>query len=202
MTTTQEQINKTHKEGVGIWKKIRGLLVTERRLEKLNAKRRLELENLHPHGNIIMFDSVDVSQIPSQPVAVAGYVGGHWPTIHELYKKYPHAKKLSIAVNKDEIAECLDVEKGDAEPKDAVMFVRRERMRVKRPCVYADRSTMPQVINALNAAGIDRSGYRLWEADVTDEPHINEDVDACQWTFTALHKNLDQSLCRGNFFDA
>lgn len=198
--TIEQEIVKTHKEGVSIWAKIRSLLVTEKRLEKLNAQRRKHLAEIHTGKHIVMFDSVDVSQIPRQPQAAAGYVGGHWPTIHELYKQFPHAHKLSIAVNVGEQAECLDIETGDAEPHDAPTFVRRERCRVKRPCLYANRSTMPAVIQALNSAGIHRSEYRLWEADYTEVPHINQGVDACQWTDKALGKNLDQSLCVGDFF--
>jgi hypothetical protein len=33
-----------------------------------------------PPAFLTMFDSVTVSQIPAKAEAVAGYVGGHWPT--------------------------------------------------------------------------------------------------------------------------
>jgi hypothetical protein len=56
------------------------------------------------------------SAIPKTAEAVAGYVGGHWPTYNQLVKDFPHAHKLSIAVFASEDADCLDIEKGDATP--------------------------------------------------------------------------------------
>jgi hypothetical protein len=63
---------------------------------------------------IQMFDSVDVATVPNNPQAVAGYVGGHWPTYNSLVQKFPKSHHLSIAVNSGEDAECLDIENGDA----------------------------------------------------------------------------------------
>jgi hypothetical protein len=64
---------------------------------------------------LTMFDSTTVADIPSTGMdAVAGYVGGNWPTLPALVKRFPHLPALSIAVNASQDAQCLDVEKGDA----------------------------------------------------------------------------------------
>ena len=39
---------------------------------------------------ITMYDAVDISQIPSNPAAVAGYVDGAFQTAHVLAARFPH----------------------------------------------------------------------------------------------------------------
>ncbi len=150
-----------------------------------------------------MFDSVDLAQFPPNPPAVAGYVGGYWPTYAALVRKFPKARHLSIAVNAGEDAECLDVETGDATPAQAPAWVRRQLSRgVKRPVVYANLSTMPAVVAALTGAGIARASVRLWVAQYAQPAvaHIPAGCDACQWTDRAFGRNLDQSLLHPSFF--
>ena len=150
-----------------------------------------------------MFDSTTVGAIPPDAEAVAGYVGGAFPTFANLVADFPHAKHLSIAVSAVEAAECLDVENGDAVPSEAPGWVHRQLARgVKRPVLYADASTMPVVKSQMSAAGFSRSEYRTWVAHFTDVPHLEDGDDACQWTQTALGRNLDESLCVSSFFDS
>lgn len=149
-----------------------------------------------------MYDTVTVDTVPSNPQAVAGYVGGFWPTYSTLVAKFPNAHHLSIAVNAGEDAECLDIENGDAVPSDAPAWVRRQQKRgVYRPVLYCDLSTEPAVTATLTAAGIQRSEYRLWIAHYTYVDHIEAGADATQWTDRALGRNLDQSTCVNSFFD-
>lgn len=201
----KELISITHKHGVSLKNRIKALLKTEKALEKLNADRRRELASKqHPPNrqNITMYDSVTVSEIPSGAQAVAGYVGGKFPTFNSLLHDFPHAKHFSIAVNSHEDAECLDIETGDATPDLAPQWVRRQHDRgVKRPVVYANTSTMPAVLQALTHAGIHRSEYRVWTAHYTGSPHIEFGSDATQYTDKALGRNLDASLCIPTFFD-
>lgn len=151
---------------------------------------------------IVMYDSIDVNQIPAGAQAVAGYVGGHWPTFSSLERKFPNAKRLSIAVTAEENAECLDVENGDAGPTQAPGWVRRQHARgIVRPVVYANLSTMPQVIAALARNGITRDQYRVWTAHYTNAAHIEPGSDATQWTEHGFGRNLDISLCHLTFFD-
>ena len=159
---------------------------------------------------VTMYDSVNVSQIPANAAAVAGYVGGHWPTFPSLVKAFPHAHRLSIAVNASEDAECLDVEAGDASIADAPAWVKRQLARgVKRPVVYTSVSQAPGLLRELAKAGIARTAIRLWTAHYTFKPHLCDarcgfgmsgTADATQYSDHALGKNLDASLCSPSFF--
>lgn len=159
---------------------------------------------------MFMFDSVSVSQIPLDAKAVAGYVGGEWITFPVLKKKFPHAWKLSIAVNAFENAECLDVEKGDASPSQAPLWVKKQRSRgVKRPVIYVQISNVNAVLNELAKSGIKRKQVRLWTAHYTYHPHIcnkkcgfgfTGKADATQFTNRALGRDLDESSLVSNFF--
>jgi hypothetical protein len=185
-------------------------------LKALNFKRRAELARLEhkpapkpvppkpqpkpPAQRFTMYDSTDVNTgLPvSHPEAVAGYVNGKWPSYNGLVKRYPGAKHLSIAVNTSADARCLDVETGDATPDQAPAWVRRQHARgVKRPVVYANTSTMPAVVAALEHDSIKRDEYLVWTAHYTGVPHIEPGSDATQYESveTAGH-NYDASLCQ------
>jgi hypothetical protein len=151
-----------------------------------------------------MYDAVDLDAIPRDAAAVAGYVGGRWPTFHLLPAKFPAAIKLSIAINADEDAQALDVERGDADPTQAPGWLLRQRLRgVSRPVVYASVSLMPTVIGALEREGIPRGHYRIWTAHFTGRRHrcsercehtFRDVAGATQWTDRALGRSLDASL--------
>lgn len=157
-----------------------------------------------------MYDSVDVATVPAHANAVAGYVGGSWPTYAALVRRFPHAEHLSIAVNAGEEAECLDCEAGDATPAQVPEWVRHQLARgVAKPAVYCSLSVVVEVLNELTRAGIKRSQIRLWTAHYTYTPHIcgphdgcSTNADATQWTDRALGRNLDESLCSDSFFHA
>ena len=159
---------------------------------------------------ITMYDSIQVSQIPDDATAVAGYVSGNWPTYEALRAKFPHAHLLSIATTAAHDADVLDVEMGDATPGQATGWIKRQLARgVHRSVIYANASTMPGVLQALTASGISRSSVRLWSAHY-DGPHICgpascrfPGVPACdgtQWTSSALGRDLDESLLLDDFF--
>lgn len=155
---------------------------------------------------LTMYDSIDVNAIPLHPQAVAGYVGGNWPTYSPLVKKFPFSKHKSIAVSASEDAEILDIENGDASPDQAPAWVRRQLARgVKLPGVYADASTMPSVLAALSAAGIKRQDFVVWVADynftAAPTPPFLQGAEAVQWTDHALNRNLDASVCLLSFFE-
>lgn len=160
-------------------------------------------------GEITMFDSVNPSEIPGHARAVAGYVGGYWPTFAKLGSLFPASHRLSIAVNAGEDAECLDVEKGDATNEQAPAWVRRQLKRgIRRPVVYTSVSNAPALIAALERNGVHRAQYRLWTAHYTYKPHRcgpacgygQVYADATQFSDHALGKNLDASLCSPSFF--
>ena len=165
-----------------------------------------------PAVEITMFDSVDIGQIPEKSAAVAGYVGGHWPTYPELVKRFPTAHKLSIAINSREDADVLDVEQGDAVNADAPAWVKRQLARgVKRPVVYTSLANANALLYELNRGGVSRSQVRLWTAHYTHKAHrcsascgfgFAGEADATQYDDHALGKNLDASLCSPTFFRA
>ena len=160
---------------------------------------------------IVMFDAVDVSQIPASAPAVAGYVDGRWATFARLPGMFPHAHRLSIAVTSANDADCLDIETGDATPADAAGWYQRQKAHGRtRPCLYASASVMQAgVVPAIEAAGIARSAVRLWSAHYTGSPHIcgpsscgamSISADGTQWTNQALGRDLDESLLAPDFF--
>lgn len=172
-----------------------------------NLERRIRARRQHrKHGAGAMFDSIDLSQFPANPRAVAGYVGGFWPTYHDLQSRFPGALKLSIAVNASEDADCLDIEPGDATPQEAAGWVRRQHVRgVHRPGVYSSISSMGLVLVQLASAGIARHEVNVWTAHYTFDSHrcgpseygLGTTADATQFTDHSGGSNLDESLCSG-----
>lgn len=156
---------------------------------------------------LTMYDAIDVSQIPANPQAVAGYVGGFWPDYSTEVKKFPSAYHLSIAVSASEDADCLDIENGDAVPSQAPAWVRRQLGRgVYRPVLYASLSVMPTVVATLESSGIQRSEVRLWVAHyIYNRTNAIAEItrlhyDGEQWNDHALSRNLDESVLVSNFF--
>ena len=160
---------------------------------------------------LTMYDSVDISQIPPNAQAVAGYTSGRWVTYPHLVAAFPHAHVLSIAVNAAHDADCLDVETGDATPAQGAAWYQRQKTRgVTRPCLYASVSVMQaDILPALSKAGISRAAVRLWSAHYTGSAHIcgpstcrqlGIAADGTQWTDRALGRNLDESLLADSFF--
>lgn len=203
MNNLKHLISVTHIQGIRIKQQIARLLKEEELLKVLNRKRYKLLAELQARhaSNITMYDDVNISLIPSNAEAVAGYVGGLFPTFASLVIRFPHAKHLSIAVNASEDADCLDVENGDAKPEDVAVWVRRQQKRgVQRPCIYASLSTMPSILARLKAAGITRAEVRLWVAWYVGHPVLPAGFDACQYEDVALGRSLDASLCLPSFF--
>lgn len=159
-----------------------------------------------------MYDDTNVDLIPPGALAVAGYVNGRWATWPLIVKKFPNAKKLSIAVTSHADADCLDVEPGDATNAVAPGWVKKQQGRgVKRPVVYTSVSNAQALLNALAAVGISREEVRLWTAHYTFREHICDKscypgfhsiADATQWTNHALSRSLDKSLVLDSFFGA
>jgi len=128
----------------------------------------------------IMYDSVNIDNLPTNGDAYAGYVGGNWPTYGPLTKKFPGKPIVSIAVNATEDAQVLDVEQGDATAADVPAWLSRQRKNGrKRPTVYTSRSNMGAVIAALDAAKVAHPDF--WIADWTGAPHAVPGAVAVQY---------------------
>lgn len=159
---------------------------------------------------ITMYDSVNPDVIPAGAKAVAGYVGGRWPTFPTVTRLFPNAHHLSIAVSAVEDADCLDIEQGDASIAEAPGWVKRQQARgVKRPVVYTSLSQAQLLLRVLARAGVPRSHVRVWTAHYTLRPHrctsrcgysFTGKADATQYHDRALGRNLDASVCSGGFF--
>lgn len=178
-------------------------------LRRLQAGWRRRLRGLRRPTT--MYDSIEVEQIPSGARAVAGYVGGKWPTFAALVKAFPRARHLSIAISATESADCLDIEPGDATPEQAAVWVRgRLHEGARRPVVYASASQIDNLVALLKAAGVDRSRVRLWSAHYGRGRHLcgphtcgevrSTEVDGTQYDDRALGRNLDVSVIRRDFF--
>lgn len=156
---------------------------------------------------IQMYDTVTVDTVPDNPQAVAGYVGGSWPTYNGLVAKFPHALHLSIAVNAGQRANCLDIEQYDATPDEAPGWVRHQFTGFHKPVLYCSASAMQAVNSAMSSGGFHRSDYLLWSAHYGVGRHVcgpgtcgYPQADGTQFTSTALGRNLDESVLNDGFF--
>lgn len=161
---------------------------------------------------MILYDDTNLSLIPANAQAVAGYVNGRWPTYPQVVQRWPNAKHLSIDVTGASNADCLDVERGDATNAHAGDWVKRQLQRgVHKPVVYTSLSNVAALLSALAVSGVTRSQIRLWTAHYDYKEHLCSPqscpgfglmttADATQWTNNALGRSLDQSLLAPNFF--
>lgn len=159
----------------------------------------------------LMYDDIDLSLIPGDAQAVAGYVGGRWPTFSRLKAMFAGAqKRVSIAVSADEDADYLDVENGDATNADAVLWFKRQRGRgAKRPGFYTSVSNVSALLGVLQRAGVSRADCRLWTAHYTGVAHLCSPkcwlgmpvkADGTQYTSHALGRSLDASVTTPAFY--
>ena len=160
---------------------------------------------------MFMCDDVNISLIPKDAQAVAGYVGGRWPTEARLEQLFPTAHHLPIAISASENARCLDVEPGDATIAEAPAWVKRQKARgEKLPVLYTSASWGQKLVDACAAAGL-RYGhdYLWWSAHYTYQPHfcgpkcgfgLRQTAHATQFTDRAQGKSLDESIVSPGFF--
>lgn len=139
-----------------------------------------------------MLDNIDPSQLLPGADADAGYVGGNWPDDNAEKARFPSTPNLSIAVNSQEDAMCLDIERGDADIPDAPVWFHRQVARgLAKPWFYISLSRAQQLVNFLTSAGIPRSAYWLWTAHYSFTAHLcssacgfgfTDHADGTQWT--------------------
>jgi hypothetical protein len=153
-----------------------------------------------PAGPIVMYDSVTVERIPANATHIACYLNGLYANAGAMRKRFPHAVLVTITIDaEDLLADCIDCETGDATPAQAAGWAIRKIRRGEIPKIYANRSTMPFVWHLLQRAGVKRDQVKLWVADWTEEAHIPEPYDACQW-HGGMTVPYDESLCLASFF--
>lgn len=155
-----------------------------------------------------MWDSVTVGNIPPRARAVAGYVNGRYETMPALRSMFPKARRVSIAVSSDVLADCLDVEAGDATNADAPSWYRRFKIARPhdRPIFYTSAGNAAALISTLSSAGIQRHEYKLFSAHYTDSRHICSlktcgypEAEATQ--FTTHEERVDESAVHPSFWE-
>ena len=130
----------------------------------------------------IMFDSVNIHNIPANASMVAGYVNGHWATYESLKAAFPKAHVVSIDVFGNAVADVIDVEKGDATPQVAVAWAAHMRTLGRNPIVYASRALIPTIIHTFQTSKQPLPFF--WVADYTGVSHVCTEfpnVVATQW---------------------
>lgn len=169
--------------------------------------------------SMLMFDDVNVSLIPKNAEAVAGYIDGHYQTWQKVRAGWPKAKKLPIAVFGQDKGDCLDVEPGDASISQAASWVKRQNLvwatsphDVSRPVLYTSASQGQKLINACSKAGLKYGRDYLWWSAHYDPARgkhlcsskcgfgIKQSAHATQFTDHANSVSLDESLCSPGFF--
>lgn len=160
----------------------------------------------------VMYDSVTVSAIPADAKAVAGYVNGRYITVPDLRKRYGRGTQIvTIAVTSAVVADCLDVEPGDATNSDAPRWFKdfKHQRPNDKPIFYTSASNASALVATLAAAGIYRGDFKLWTAHYADKHLCGPDTckatshhaDATQWTNASHGRNLDESVCRRSFWE-
>lgn len=159
-----------------------------------------------------MFDSVDLSQIPSSPFAVAGYTSGLYPTWPSLTLRFPKAHRVPVVIAAFPVYRslvgrmaCLDVEPYDASPAQSGPWARGELGVGVTPCLYSDLHEMGAVKASL-AQWLGpkwRSKVFLWLAYYIGRPGLIAGYDAVQYTDHAVVsgqiRNLDESTVSSSF---
>lgn len=131
-------------------------------------------------ATITLYDAVNALDLPSDALAVAGYVDGRWPSLGAARRRFPHAMWLSIATSAASSAMVLDVELGDATLPDALEWVRRMHGEgTARPALYLSASRIPDLDALLPERNLERNQLRLWSAHWNGRPHICS--PACGW---------------------
>lgn len=155
------------------------------------------------------YDSVNPQNIPTTARAAAYYVNGAYINEYAVKARAPKARYTSIAVSTAAIADCLDVEPGDASVMDAPRWYRAfKKVRPHRkPIFYCSASTADDLVGILNSHGIKRDQYLLWTAHYIGRHFCGEGceyasragyVDATQ--YTTEDETLDVSACRPSFW--
>jgi hypothetical protein len=148
-----------------------------------------------------MYDDTDLSLIPAMPHAVAAYINGSFANYEEARKRFPHARILSISVTGDVAADCYDLEKGDY-PYDQAghLFTIARDGGIWRPCFYFELTARQMVQDSLASQVKDAKEVRQWVAYWNGHTDLPSWADAHQFTNRALGRNLDESICRDDFF--
>lgn len=136
----------------------------------------------------LMYDAVTPSRIPSTAPMVMGYANGRFVWRASDFARFRHKPHVRVDVNGSdpEGGSVLDVERGDATPRDIVPWV-NERRKFGRAVVYFSLDNP----DAWEEAG--RCKADVFIAHYTNVPHKPDsrargaNVIACQYANVAIH---------------
>ncbi|MFI0898488.1 hypothetical protein [Streptomyces sp. NPDC020983] len=131
-----------------------------------------------------MYDAVTPQRIPGDASMVAGYADGRFANLKEMARRFPHAKRVSVAVHPTTRAQVLDVEPGCSSAQDAVHWCTRTMAETdnRRLTVYCNTSSWPQVRDAFRKAGVTEPNY--WVAHYDGKAQIPDGALAKQYQST------------------
>jgi hypothetical protein len=176
-------------------------------------------ENIQGGKTMIqMADSIVPENLPEVYGNYLVYVDGDWPTAGPVRRMFSGARLLTMTVKGGiSAADGCDCEKGDLTVPQAVAWASaRLNGGAWRPVLYADASTMVDVLGYLPTAGIARERVRLLSAHYGEGNHvcgpatckwpgITVAMDGTQWTDAAAGvggTKIDLSTLNDDFFGA
>jgi len=165
---------------------------------------------------IEMADSITPENLSPAYPAFLAYVDGHWPTAAKVRAMFPEADLLTLTVlGGISAADGCDCETGDLTVPQAVAWASaRLNGGAWRPVIYANASTMADVLAYLPTAKVDRARVRLLSAHYGEGNHIcGPDTckamavaaDGTQWSNTTPGVGgtlIDLSSLEDDFFGA
>ena len=166
------------------------------------------IDHLAPEATetFIMQDDVTTSQFLPGAAAYAGYWNGSFAnmTAVRAYAATQHAATFAYTPDGDTGADGLDIEPGDAVPADAPAFYSGKGG--KGVYFYGSASWVGAIVNAMSAAGVARSKYKIISAHYIGS-HIcapstcgYPQADATQFTDSYGGRSLDATLYTAGFF--
>ena len=149
----------------------------------------------------VMYDSANPAQIPTSAPIVAGYMDGLYAWKAADWHRLASSVQLTITVFGAPGVRIADCESGDLTPGQAAAWARRELDAGRRPTIYSDRSTWPQIVQALSLLGESGAAVDWWAADPTGTPHLVPGSVATQYAWNSLGQtgglNVDMSITNG-----
>ena len=139
-----------------------------------------------------MFDSVTPARLPSNATLVGAYMDGIYANVTAVRQQCPHATIVVITVFGHPGANVIDCENGDATPEEAALWAANEIAAGRKPTIYMNDSTWPEVQQHVAAHNI-TGKVSYWVAHYDGVANIPAGAVAKQYQ-ERTDQNLDYSL--------
>ena len=128
----------------------------------------------------IMYDALNPENIPQEAQMVASYIDGENAPAPGWENRFPNAVKVQIArLRATNAGHVLDIERGDASPSDAPVWVRARRSVGADPSVYTSAANVAAVRAAFQSAAEPEPHY--WIADWNGQQTLIDGAVARQY---------------------